>query len=219
MKSHLTVKSNLTTSGMVYLLLLTMLAGCLPNSANTVGQIQASGLLEDIDYVRITFVSQTDNYDCGLACLVSVLDYCKIPVNHESLLEEMPPGSMRTGYSVGELREIAKSKNINAFALIGNPAFLEQQLQQGRPVIVPLDMSYNQYRYNFVQRVPLYGEFFAYIDREYAPRYSHFVTVFAVAPNTVWVMDPMYGMKPIPKTQFNTMWEAKKNAMLLVASS
>ncbi len=213
-----TVKANLTRLLQTGLLVLA-LTGCLPASTNNIGQLAATGLLEKADYITLPYEEQSTEYSCGLACLVGVLNYWKTPVSQGRLLDQSPPQNTRTGYSVGELRTIAKSSNMQAFSLVGNTAFLEEQVKNGRPIIVPLEMPYNRYRFNFIHSIPLYGRFFAYVSERFAPSFSHFVTVFAVSPQTVWVMDPLFGAKPIPKKEFITMWEAKKNAMLLVAAT
>lgn len=199
--------------------LLLLLSACLPSGTDNVTDLASSGLLDQAEYITVPFVQQSTDYTCGLACLVSVLQYWKQPASENDILSRTPPDSRRTGYSVGELKRIAKDRQAQAFAMIGTTMFLEQQVKKGRPVIVPLQMPYNRYRLNFVREIPIYGKFFAYLSEQFVPSFSHFVTVFAVTPQTVWVMDPMFGAKPIPKNEFTTMWQAKKNALLLVAAT
>lgn len=206
------------TQSLILGMLLLMSTACMPTSTDNISHLAASGLLEQAEYVQVPFVRQSTNYSCGLACLVSVLEYWKRPANESDLLSKTPPESTSSGYSVGELKAIAKTNKAQAFSFTGNAAFLEQQVRSGRPVIVPLKLSYNRYRYNFIHEIPLYGKFFDYVTEQFVPTYSHFVTVFAVSSHTVWVMDPMYGVKPIPRAEFSSMWEAKNNAMLLVAT-
>ena len=80
-------------------------------------------------------------------------------------------------------------------------------------------MEYNHYVFNFMRKIPIYGRFFEYVTERFVPKFSHFVTVFAVSRTTIWVMDPLFGIKAIPRDEFETMWAAKKRAMLLVATA
>lgn len=193
------------------------LTGCLPSNTDNIGALVTLGLLEETTYILVPFVAQENEYSCGLACLVSVLAYWKDPVSQRELLRQTPPESKSTGYNVGELKAIAAGRNKQAFALTATPAFLEQQLGKGRPPIVTLEMEYNHYLFNFMRKIPIYGRFFTYMTDRFVPKFSHFVTVFAISKKTIWVMDPIFGVKPIPREEFTDMWDAKKRAMLLLA--
>lgn len=195
-----------------------LLTGCLPSSTDNIGTLVTLGLLDETSYVLVPFVAQENDYSCGLACLVSVLTYWKDPVSQSKLLRRFPPESKATGYKVGELKAIAEDRNKQAFALTATTAFLEQQLGKGRPLIVPLEMEYNHYMFNFMRKIPIYGRFYTYVTDRFVPKFSHFVTVFAVSRHTIWVMDPIFGIKPIPREEFANMWDAKKRAMLLLAA-
>jgi predicted double-glycine peptidase len=196
-----------------------LLTGCLPSNTDNIGSLVTLGLLEEASYILVPFVAQENDYSCGLACLVSVLTYWKDPVSQRELLHQTPPESKATGYKVGELKAIAAGRDKQAFALTATPAFLEQQLGKGRPLIVPLEMEYNHYLFNFMRKIPLYGRVFTYVTDRFVPKFSHFVTVFAVSQKTIWVMDPIFGIKPIPREEFTNMWNAKKRAMLLLAGA
>ena len=200
-------------------LLALALTGCLPSNIDNIGYLTATGLLAEATYVPVAFVAQHNYYSCGLACLVSVLAYWNDPVSQAELLRHSPPESTETGYRVGELKAIAKSRNKLAYALTAQTEFLEQQILNGRPVIVPLEMEYNHYVFNFMRKIPIYGRFFEYVTERFVPKFSHFVTVFAVSRTTIWVMDPLFGIKAIPRAAVETMWAAQKRAMLLVATA
>ena len=205
-------------SGAVKWLLALVLAGCMPSNIDNIGHLAATGLLGEATYVTIAYVAQHTDYSCGLACLVSVLAYWDDPVSQPELLRRNPPENVKTGYRVGELKDIALSRNKLAFALTADTNFLEQQIRNGRPVIVPLEMEYNHYLFNFMRTIPVYGRFFEYVTERFVPKFSHFVTVFAASSRTIWVMDPLFGVKAIPRGEFESMWAAKKRAMLLVAT-
>jgi len=196
-----------------------MLTGCLPSNTDNIGALVTLGLLEETSYVLVPFVAQENDYSCGLACLVSVLTYWKDPVSQRELLRQTPPESKATGYNVGELKAIATGRDKQAFALLSTTTFLEQQLGRGRPSIVPLEMEYNHYIFNFMRKIPIYGRFYSYVSDKFVPKFSHFVTVFATSKHTIWVMDPIFGIKPIPREEFINMWDAKKRATLLLAGT
>jgi len=205
-------------NGLIKWLLALVLAGCMPSNIDNIVQLTASGLLEETTYVTVAFVAQHNDYSCGLACLVSVLAYWDDPVSQAELLRRSPPENTKTGYRVDELKDIATGRNKLAYALTGGTEFLELQIMNGRPIIVPLEMEYNHYMFNFMRKIPLYGRFFEYVTERFVPKFSHFVTVFAVSRATIWVMDPLFGVKAIPRDEFEPMWAAKKRAMLLVAT-
>lgn len=206
-------------AGAVKWLLALALSGCMPSNVDNIGHLTAAGLLAEATYVPVAFVAQHNGYSCGLACLVSVLAYWNDPVSQEELLRHSPPENTKTGYRVGELKDIATGRKKLAYAMTAQTGFLEQQILNGRPVIVPLEMEYNHYLFNFMRSIPVYGRFFEYVTERFVPKFSHFVTVFAVSRTTIWVMDPLFGIKAIPKGEFESMWAAKKRAMLQVAAA
>ena len=147
-------------------------------------------------------VRQASRVDCGMAALASVMEYYKGPAYPQRVwLERYPPASSR-GYSLGELRDIARAHDFAGFVVPGNEALLREQLSRGRPMIVPLHLQ---------GAVPL-------IDRALDTRYDHYVVVVGMNDERgkVVMMDPARGPVQLDFDDFAAGWEAMNRAVLLV---
>ena len=174
--------------------------------------------IASISEIDLTFHEQITDYSCGAACLESVMEYWGTEVDQEAMLDSTPPMNPATGYTVGELKDIALSRGLQAFAIIGNTTFLAGQIDKQRPIIVPIMITYNEYRFEFASRAPIVGPVYEAFRDNVVLEYSHFVLVFEVDEDSVRVVDPMYGTVRIPKERFESMWAKRENAMLLVAN-
>ncbi|QJT11084.1 cysteine peptidase family C39 domain-containing protein [Oceanidesulfovibrio marinus] len=166
----------------------------------------------------VRFEEQLTNFSCGMACLVSVLNYWGVPSDQQVLIDEYPPDHGSRGYSLGELKRIAMDRNLKAFSLQGGFNFLKQQISKGRPQITPLLIPYGEFDFDRVRRIPGAGRLFGGMSRRLTGSYSHFVVVSAIAEGRVLVMNPMYGLQEIEESRFLDMWKKQKQSMLLVAS-
>ncbi|MGE4506661.1 MAG: cysteine peptidase family C39 domain-containing protein [Desulfovibrionaceae bacterium] len=164
----------------------------------------------------VPFHEQVTNTSCGAACLESAMEYWGVRVTQKEMLRRHPPKS-RNGYSIGELKAIAMDKGLKAFGVAVQMDFLEAQTAKGRPVIVPVMITYDEYRFNFAARVPVIGELFTLFRNGVVPDFSHYIVVCGVEPEVVHVIDPMYGEVDIPRRRFEEMWNETGNAALLVA--
>jgi len=156
-----------------------------------------------IDNVKLE--KQSDKYDCGIAALVSVLDYWNIEATQSVVSRDYPLRSGKEGYSMGELKKIAKDYDSQAFVLQGNKDFLREQILLGRPVIIPIFVVGSW-------EVKLFGK------RIYGDPYNHYVVAFGFSEDKIWVMDPDKGFKAIPFDRFLKMWEVNDHVCLLVAN-
>jgi ABC-type bacteriocin/lantibiotic exporter with double-glycine peptidase domain len=139
------------------------------------------GAALDVPYIR-----QASRADCGMAALASVMSYYHGPVpSHRDLLDRYPPASPE-GYSLGELRDIARAHGLEAFVVPGDEAFLRSQVGRGRPLIVPLHDHY----------VVVVG-----LDD---------------GRNKVLAMDPARGPVQLELNDFAAGWEQMHHAVLLV---
>ncbi|WP_022661535.1 cysteine peptidase family C39 domain-containing protein [Paucidesulfovibrio longus] len=174
--------------------------------------------LASTDGIELAFHKQVESYSCGAACLQSLLEYWGVEADQRTILDKTPPRNRSTGYTVGELKDIAAGTGLQAFGITGNINFLEGQLTKKRPVMVPIMISYNEYRMQFAARAPLVGPAYETLKNVAILEYSHFVLVMEVDEDSVRVLDPMYGKVRIPRPRFEQMWAKRENAMLLVAS-
>lgn len=166
--------------------------------------------------LELKVIEQIRDNACGLACLVSVLDYWDVDTKQRELLRLHPPDRGSKGYTLGRLKRIAQKKDLNGYALYTDLSFLRKQISKGRPVMVALLVPYNVYSLQIVREIPVYGEFFKFLTQ--ATTYSHFVVVRSVRNKEIRVMDPLHGLKTLPRDAFRAMWDKMDNAALLVGA-
>jgi ABC-type bacteriocin/lantibiotic exporter with double-glycine peptidase domain len=153
----------------------------------------------------VTFVRQASPAGCGMAALASVMQYYQATAPpQQALLERYPPASPE-GYSLGELRDIARAHELAAFVVPGDKAFLRSQLDRGRPVIVPLQVE---------GTVPL-------VSRALDTRYDHYVVVAGLDDERrkVIAMDPARGPVALDFDDFAAGWARMNHAVLLVGQA
>lgn len=155
---------------------------------------------------NVRFEKQAGKYDCGIASLVSVLDYWDIEAEQSVLSRTYPSNDENEGYSIRELREIALSSGAQAFVLQGDKDFLKEQLLLGRPIIVPVYMVTGW-------TVNILG------SNIYGGTYNHYVVVIGFSGDKVTVVDPDKGYRTIPERDFFKMWEVNERMSLLIAKS
>lgn len=139
-------------------------------------------------------VKQRALTDCGLAALASVAGAWGRQWTVEELAREAPP--TKKGVKLKRLRELARSRGLEAFAISGTFADLRRELKQGRPVLVGLVLPYEQ-------------------DRAVA----HYEVVVALDPrdDSVMTLDPSTG-KYLRRTRkvLETEWKPAGFATLVV---
>lgn len=140
--------------------------------------------------VELTPARQGMRGSCALVCLETVLDYWGDGVGREELrrrLGEMPD----EGYTLGQLRALAREMGLEAFIVEGDISFLRKHTRAGRPVIVVLRHGNN----------------------------NHSVVVAGVEERkAVIVMDPAPGeMLKISMPAFLERWERAGCPALLIA--
>ncbi len=182
-------------------LLFFLLSSCSGMPLRPVHDLRSAASMID----NIKLEKQADKYDCGIASLVSVLDYWNVEAEQSAVSRDYPLRSGKEGYSIVELKNIAKDYNSKAFVLQGNKDFLREQILLGRPVIVPIFVVGSWEVMFFGKRI--YGE-----------PYNHYVVAFGFSEDKIWVMDPDKGFKAIPFDRFLKMWEVNDHVCLLVAN-
>jgi predicted double-glycine peptidase len=177
---------------------LVALSACATPSADRYARQVEQGIALDVPHVR-----QEARAGCGVAALASVMSFYQDPgLSSETLLERYPSASP-DGYTLGELRDIATTHGFAGFVVPGEMAFLRSNLERGRPVIVPLQLS--------GRMVPL-------ASRAMGARYDHYVVVVGVddARGTVITLDPARGPMEFDRDAFVAAWEPMNGAALLV---
>lgn len=152
--------------------------------------------------LAVPYIRQTSQADCGMAALASVMEYYKGPAySQQALFERYPPASPR-GYSLGELRDIARAHDFAGFVVPGDKSFLRSQLSRSRPLIVP------------VQVQGAGPSIIGALD----PRYDHYVVVVGMDDDRgkIVTIDPARGPVELDFDDFAAGWENMNQAVLLV---
>lgn len=89
-------------------------------------------------------VRQRHETDCGLAALAMVAGAWGKQWSVVELNRQLPPTSK--GIRLGALRDLARTRGLDAFAIAGTPKDLAHELQLGRPVLLGLMLPYDQQR-------------------------------------------------------------------------
>ena len=115
-------------------------------------------------------IRQHQETDCGLAALAMVAGAWGRHWSVADLDHQLPP--TERGVRLGALRDLARSRGLEAYAITGTARDLEHELAQGRPVVLGLLLPY---------------------DREHNA--SHYEVAVAIHPRdgTVITIDPASG--------------------------
>lgn len=89
-------------------------------------------------------VRQQRESDCGLAALAMVAGTWGRRWSVAELTSQLPP--TERGVKLGALRDLARARGLEAYAIKGTPHDLEHELQAGRPVVLGLILPYGQDR-------------------------------------------------------------------------
>lgn len=94
-------------------------------------------------------VRQHQETHCGLAALATVASAWGQRWSVADLDRQLPPGAR--GIQLGDLRDLARARGFEAYAIRGTPADLVRELSHGRPVlpglILPCDRERNASHY------------------------------------------------------------------------
>ncbi len=199
---------------LVILIILFATSGC--STTHMIKSVHDERVLDSLSkaqFVQVSFEQQLTDYGCGAAVLISVLRYWDVAKDQGYIVGHYPPRS-NNGYTLGELKVIAKKIGLYAFAIKGKLFNIKEQLLKGRPVIVPIKVDSD---YITEGASPFIGLISRYITKLLTPSYDHYVVVFGYDKKLIWVMDPVMGIRSINIAQFLEMWESEQNAMLLVS--
>ncbi|MFT5109442.1 MAG: putative double-glycine peptidase/putative small secreted protein [Verrucomicrobiales bacterium] len=177
---------------------------------------------DDFKYCPLETIKQPSSKSCGIAALTSVMKYWEQDVDVEELEEKYPPRS-NNGYPLLQLRSIATKEGLIAFALTMKDRPLDQiseQLENGRPVIVPALLPRGRY---FGRDLPIVGRLNATTVNPNTQLVGgnfkhHYVVIFGESEDKFLIMDPAYGIVKISKSEFTNYWTAEKYAALLCSS-
>jgi ABC-type bacteriocin/lantibiotic exporter with double-glycine peptidase domain len=87
-------------------------------------------------------VRQHHETDCGLAALAMVAGTWGRQWSVDDLNRQLPP--TERGVKLGALRDLARARGLEAYAIQGTAHDLEHELSAGRPVVLGLILPYDQ---------------------------------------------------------------------------
>ncbi len=87
-------------------------------------------------------VRQRQDTDCGLAALAMVAGAWGRHWQVDELARRVPPS--RDGVRLGALRDLARARGLEAYAIRASAADLQHELAAGRPVVVGLVLPFDQ---------------------------------------------------------------------------
>lgn len=87
-------------------------------------------------------VRQHQETDCGLAALAMVAGAWGRRWSVDDLGHQLPPGPR--GIRLGDLRDLARARGLEAYAIRGTPGDLAGELSHGRPVVLGLLLPYDR---------------------------------------------------------------------------
>jgi predicted double-glycine peptidase len=152
---------------------------------------------------------QDDRYACGPACLAAVAIHWGVPLaDFKAKCPAVPEDT--TGQ---QLQKLAESLGLQAFVFEGSMADLEDNLRQGRPMIVMLTKPPDP----AIRRMGLLGGLGLALS-EHVAHPAHWVVVIGLTgDHAVIVHDPASGLLQIKVAAFQRWWAQQRNLCVLVA--
>jgi ABC-type bacteriocin/lantibiotic exporter with double-glycine peptidase domain len=142
-------------------------------------------------------VRQTAEADCGLAALAMIAGAWGQTWTVAELLETARPTDK--GIKLGVLRDLARARGLDAYAIAGTHADIERELAKGRPVMIGVLLPFERDRAR-----------------------SHYEVVVALDPRdgTVVTLDPASGRYlKRSKQVLETEWKPAQHATLVVVGT
>lgn len=123
--------------------LVALVAGCrLPYTGGAKAVSPSSLGSEWLRAAPTPVVRQQQRTDCGLAALAMVAGAWGRTWSPAELAHEAKPTSK--GVKLGALRDVARARGLEAYAVRGKTTDLEHELAQGRPVLLGLILPFDQ---------------------------------------------------------------------------
>lgn len=182
--------------GLVVLAAIAGAAGC-TNLSYTGGARPVAPATLDAGWLRSAptpVVRQRAQADCGLAALAMIGGAWGKTWTIDELARDAPP--TEAGVKLGVLRDVARARGLEAYAIAGKHADLARELGRGRPVLLGLLLPYQRGRAR-----------------------SHYEVVVALDPRTgaVVTLDPATGAhRQRTRAVLDAEWKPAKFATLVV---
>jgi predicted double-glycine peptidase len=186
-----------------------LLAGLGAGGCASVGQFKGLALDADSVYVSgVTPIRQDRNYACGAACFAAVAAHWGVNLADFKARHPRLPADT-TGR---DLQQLAEEFGLQALVYRGSMEDLQQNLADGRPLIVMIPMP-------LVAKGGLATDLLFNAWNEVGPRPPHWVVVVGVVKDKhVIVDDPASGPLLVRQEEFQKWWAQKENLCVLIAA-
>jgi hypothetical protein len=222
-----------------FLLLALCLAGCATrptptidafaqNSANNSFEVSHRSLKPSGLVLPVIHDQQQSPQSCGANALASVVNYWRGPgaVNGQGIYASSPPADRR-GYNLNELLTLARSQRLLASAVRMDRDGIVQELENGRPVLVPVLVPavYVENRRAPGENAPGVG----WVERTIVNRMgwvmehthlamvSHYVVVVGYDAHRFVVVEPVRGYRTIGFDRFERYRRPYADAALVLS--
>jgi len=189
--------------------LTTILAALLLGGCTSVKSFRGLSLTGDSLYVSgLPPLRQNQDYACGPACVAAVAAHWGVGL--AEFKAKCPAAPQDT--TGPQLRAIAESLGLRGLVYRGSMADLQDNLRQGRPVIVMIPQPPNP----GLRQAGLIGALALSVS-EHVPHPSHWVVVIGVTgDHQVIVHDPAAGPLQLETAVFEKWWQRMNNLCVLI---
>ncbi|HUQ02221.1 MAG TPA: papain-like cysteine protease family protein [Kofleriaceae bacterium] len=118
------------------------LVACVPTYKGASRRVSPAQLRADDAWVLAPApaMKQHADVDCGAAALAMVVARWRPELDRERITRSVRV--VNDGFRLGDLRDLARSSGLRAFALVGDQALLRHEVERGRPVVIGLHRPY-----------------------------------------------------------------------------
>ncbi len=181
-----------------------LLGGCV-----TVAPFKGIALDEESVHVSgLPPIKQDKNYACGAACVAAVSAFWDVP-----LAEFRAKHPTLTADTTGQdLQVMATELGLQAFAYGGSMDDLQENLRQGRPLIVMIPQP-------LMPSGGLTGAALLNAWNRWGPKPNHWVVVVGMTKDKAMIIhDPASGPITVKREVFQAWWAKKDNLTVLLAA-
>lgn len=169
--------------------------------------------IEKYSFVNVKFTKQLNSYDCGIACLISVINYWGEDYDFKNVISQYPPENFASGYSVYELKSISTNYKLKSFAIKGGVELIKEQIDMGRPLILAVKVRYRNF---YLESTPFIGNLLSRVYDVVLKKHGHYVVAVGYNAQHLIIMDPAEGFLTYNFEEINEMREHQGNVMILV---
>lgn len=152
---------------------------------------------------------QTKDVSCGPTCVAAVTAYWG--KDYSGLITASQP-YYAEDFTVMDLTNLVQHLGLKSFIYSGSMHDLEENIQNGRPMIVLIPKP----DYEYHTPVTFNGMQINGLLQDLGPKYSHWVIIIGYTPTKIILQDPAAGRMMVSRSKFAAWWAAKRRTSLLV---